>query len=221
MPKSVVDLYAPFQLSLRAGALTLRILRDEDLPAYAELQSSRIFLEDEPYYAFEWLQKEPEERLRDSLQYLWSLRAIKPDDWCLSLGVWEGDRLVGLQDVRGRKFAMLRTVGSGSYLRADAQGRGIGTLMRQMMLTFAFDHLGALRADSGALVGNDRSLAVSKRCGYELDGTEILEHAGASAEMLRVKVTPETFVRPPVPVQVDGLTPELLAMLGADEAASR
>lgn len=216
MDDALADLYAPFGLRVTAGGITLRLFRDSDLPAYAELISSRLFEEETAPHVFDWWTNEPVVRLRDGQQWLWRARAgIRPQEWTLTMGVFEGDRLIGAQDVAARDFAKLRVVDSGSYLRLDAQGHGVGTLMRQMMLVLAFDHLGAVRAESGAIVGNDSSLAVSRHCGYQLDGTAVTTNGEARVELQRVAVTPETFVRPDVDVAVSGLTTELLQQLGA------
>lgn len=216
MDDELAHLYAPFGVRISAGDITLRLFRDADLPAYADLISAPLFADEKADHVFDWWTKDPALRLRNSQQFLWTARAgIAPDSWTLTMGVFDGTRLIGSQDVSARDFAKLHVVRSGSYLRLDAQGRGIGTLMRQMMLIFAFDHLGAVRAESGAIVGNHRSLAVSRHCGYHLDGTEVMTNGEARVELQRVAVTPETFIRPDVNVQVDGLTPALGEQLGA------
>ena len=87
--------------------------------------------------------------------------------------------------------------------------------MRQMVLVLAFDHLGAVCAQSSAIVGNAASLAVSRHCGYVDDGTDVTLNGEARVELQRVKVTPSTFVRPATEVRVHGLTPQLLQQLGA------
>lgn len=220
MDDDFAHLYAPFGLRISAGDITLRLFRDTDLPAYADLISSPLFADEKADHVFDWWAKDPEARLRNSQQFLWTARAgITPESWTLTLGVFEGDRLVGSQDVSARDFASLRVVDSGSYLRLEDQGRGIGTLMRRMMLEFAFDHLGAVRAESGAIVGNHRSLAVSRHCGYHLDGRAVTMNGEARVELQRVAVTPETFIRPDVDVRVEGLTPALLAQLGLNPSA--
>lgn len=215
MEDEPADLYAPFGLMVTAGDITLRVFRDSDLPAYAELISSPLFADETALHVFDWWTRDPVVRLREGMRWLWRARAgIAPEGWTLTMGVFEGDRLIGAQDVSARDFLKLRVVDSGSYLRLDAQGRGIGTLMRQMMLVLAFDHLGAVRAESGAIISNDRSLAVSRHCGYQLDGTAVTTNGEARVELQRVVVTPETFIRPDVDVSVNGLTLELLEQLG-------
>ncbi len=220
MDDPLTDLFAPFGLRITAGDITLRLFRDSDLPAYAELVSSPLFADETAPHVFDWWTKDADVRLLNSQQFLWTARAgITPESWTLTMGVFEGDRLIGSQDVGAKDFATLRVVDSGSYLRLDAQGRGVGTLMRQMMLVFAFDHLGAVRAESGAIMGNHRSLAVSRHCGYQLDGTSVVLNGANRVELQRVVVTPDTVIRPDVDVRVQGVTPALLEQLGVSAPA--
>lgn len=209
-------LYPPFGLVLRAGALTLRMLRDADLPEYAELLRRPIFEDPQSPAMFHWYRAEPEERVRNALSFQWQLRsAIDPEQWTLPFGIWVQGRLIGCQDVSAQRFAERRTVSSGSWLTLEAHGNGYGTLMRQAMLVLAFDHLGAERAESSAAIGNDPSFGVSRACGYLDNGTQMSTLPGPVTLEQRFLVTPETFRRPGVPVEVEGLTAPLRAMLGA------
>lgn len=219
MTDELAELYPPLGLRVTAGKLTLRLLRDSDMPAYAELISARLFADEEVPYVFAWWDRDPDVRLREALQFVWTARgSIKPEAWQLQFGVFEGERLIGSQDLSATNFAKLGVVSSGSYLRLDAQGRGTGTLMRQMVLVLAFDNLGAARAESSAVIGNEASLAVSRHCGYELDGRQITTNGERRVELQRVAVTPDTFIRPTIEVNVEGLTPALCQQLGLDLA---
>ncbi len=216
----LAELYPPLGLTVSAGDLTLRLLRDADLPAYAELISARLFADEDAPHVFAWWDRDPDARQLDSLQFIWAQRSrIKPEEWNLQLGAFEADRLIGFQDLAARDFGNRRVVTSGSYLRLDVQGRGIGTLMRQMILVLAFDHLGAARAESNAGLGNEASLAVSRHCGYRLDGTQVEMNGEQRLELQRVVVTPDTFVRPVASVAVGGLTPALRRQLAAPETS--
>ena len=209
-------LHPPFGLTLRAGDLTLRTLRDADLPEYAELLRRPIFEDPQSPAMFHWYRAEPEERVRNALSFQWQLRsAVGPEKWTLPFGIWAQGRLIGCQDVSAERFAERRTVSSGSWLTLEAHGRGYGTLMRQAMLVLAFDHLGAVRAESAAGVDNAASAAVSRRCGYVDDGTQVSRQPGMNGLERRFLATPESFRRPQVPVEVEGLTAELREMLGA------
>lgn len=209
-------LYPPFGLVLRAGELTLRPLADADLAEYAALIRQPIFEDPQSAAVFGWYRAEPDVRLREALRFQWRLRsAIGPDEWTLPFGVWAGGRLIGCQDVVAARFAERRTVSSGSWLTLDAHGRGWGTLMRRAMLVLAFDHLGAERAESAAEIGNHASIGVSRSCGYVDNGVQMSTEPGPAVLQQRFLVTPEQFRRPAVPVEVEGLTDELRALLGA------
>ncbi|WP_394214819.1 GNAT family N-acetyltransferase [Brachybacterium vulturis] len=209
-------LHPPFGLVLRAGDLTLRPLTDADLPEYAALLHRPIFADPGSPSVFGWYRAEPEVRVRNALSFQWRLRsAVSPGDWTLPLGIWADGRLIGCQDIAAVRFAERRTVTSGSWLTLDAHGQGFGTLMRQAMLVLAFDHLGAQRAESAAALGNEASFGVSRACGYVEDGTQMSTLPGPTTCEQRFLATPGTFRRPGVPVQVEGLTAELRALLGA------
>jgi RimJ/RimL family protein N-acetyltransferase len=216
---SIPDLaseYPPFGLRLRAGDLTLRTLSDDDLPEYAELIRRPIFEDPASPQVFHWVRAEADARVRDALQYQWRLRTeVSPEKWTLPLGIWADGRLIGCQDIAAARFAQRRTVTSGSWLTVDAHGNGYGKLMRQAMLVLAFDHLGALRAESSAVVGNDASFAVSRACGYADNGTQMSSEPGPVTLQQRFLVTPERFRRPTQEVQVEGVTDALRALLGA------
>lgn len=208
-------LHPPFGLVLRAGGLTLRPLADADLPEYAALLRRPIFEDPGSPAMFWWYRAEPEERVRNALNFQWRLRSeMSPDGWTIPLGIWAGGRLIGCQDLSAVRFAERRTVTSGSWLTLDAHGKGYGTQMRQAMLALAFDHLGATRAESSAVIGNDASFGVSRACGYADNGTQMSTLPGQVMLEQRFLVTPETFRRPSVPVQVEGVTTPLRAMLG-------
>jgi RimJ/RimL family protein N-acetyltransferase len=156
---------------------------------------------------------------RGVLQYYWGLRAaLAPEDWTLNFLVREHGRVLGTQGVRARSFAVLREVTTGSWLTRAAQGRGVGTEMRAAVLVFAFDHLGARWAGSGAFADNLASRRVSERLGYHSDGVARYERRGEAAVMHRLRVEPDTLRRPDWTLEVDGLAP-CLPMLGAGDGA--
>lgn len=211
------ELFAPFTLRIAAGPLSLRVLRDEDFGEYAALLRRPVFEDEGADHVFPWYAVEPEERARNAVQFQWRQRAgVSPTSWSLPLGVFADGALVGTQDIAAEDFTLRRTVTSGSWLTQAVHGRGWGRLMRQAMLVLAFDHLGALRAESEAVLGNERSLGVSRTSGYVLNGTRVLLEDERIKTLQKVLVTPETFRRPEVEVEVSGLTPALRALLGAD-----
>ena len=70
---------------------------------------------------------------------------------------------------------------------------------------FAFDHLGATRACSGAFVDNPASLRVSEKLGYRPDGGNVRSRRGTRAEETRLLLTPDGFRRPGWTLRVEGL----------------
>lgn len=214
----LVDVFAPFGLEITAGDLTMRLLRDEDLPEYAELLRKPIFEDESSDLVFPWYAVDADERVRRSVQFQWSLRSqCTTERWVLSFGVFVDGRLIGMQDINAEHFAVRRAIGTGSWLTLDEHGKGYGKLMRQAVLVVAFDHLGAERAETSAVVGNLRSYGVSRGAGYADNGTEVIEENGQRKVLQRFVVTPERLRRPKVSVQVTGLTPEVRELLGAQE----
>lgn len=226
-PDPLAALYPLFGLVLRAphpdGMVTLRMFRDADFPAYAELLRKPIFADMSAPHVFPWYDMPEQQRIRNAVTFQWTQRGeCGRDRWYLNFGVWLGDQLVGAQTVEASDFAVRRVVGSGSWLTCDAQGRGLGSLMRRMVVAFAFDHLGAERAESAAVQGNSASEHTSAAVGYQPNGTGVVTIKGERRVELRFVVTPQTFRRAGMELEVTGLTPDLLSVLGAasDEPTS-
>lgn len=213
-PASLEDLFPPFALRITADDLTMRLMRDSDLPEYAALLHEPVFDPAFEHACFAWLGEDLAATAKSAVQFQWAQRAaIGGDDYEIPFGVWWKGRLVGSQGLRLKEFASLRTVDSGSWLTRSAHGQGIGTLMRQAILVFAFDHLGAERAESAPEDGNLPSLAVSKRLGYRPNGAAVVMEGGRRRLHHHMVLTPDDFVRPEVELQVEGFTPELRRML--------
>ena len=66
-PDELARLYPPLGLRVTAGDLTLRMFRDSDLTAYAELISSRLFADEDAPHVFAWWDRDPAVRQLDSL----------------------------------------------------------------------------------------------------------------------------------------------------------
>jgi RimJ/RimL family protein N-acetyltransferase len=141
------------------------------------------------------------------------LREWQADDWTLNLIAFYRGRPIGVQSVRGERFAERRTVDTGSWLGREFQGQGLGTEMRAGALSLAFDGLGAGVATSGAIEGNPQSLGVSRKLGYEVVGSHVVSPRGVPAEHTDLELRRERF-RSPVPVDLIALAP-LLPLFGA------
>jgi RimJ/RimL family protein N-acetyltransferase len=98
-------------------------------------------------------------------------------------------------------------------------GRGTGTLMRQAICVLCFDHLGFTEVTSGAFLDNPESRAVSRKVGYVENGRVRLKRRDTRAVNQQLLLTPEALVRPPHPVEVDGVA-GVRRLLGIDEQAA-
>jgi RimJ/RimL family protein N-acetyltransferase len=129
---------------------------------------------------------------------------MSPQEWTLLLGIWHEGAFVGCQDIEARDFATLKTVSTGSWLKQNVHGRGLGTEMRAAVALYAFDWLGAEVAESEAAAWNKQSLGVSRSLGYELNGVTRVNWGGQLQEAQKVRLTPATFNRPDWQLQVEG-----------------
>jgi RimJ/RimL family protein N-acetyltransferase len=199
------ELWPPFALRVTCGPLELRALRDDDLPAAVALAHRGVHPPEEMPFLHPWTDARGAELDRTFLQHHWRTRVeLTPQAWALDLGVWYDGTLVGCQGVRTRDFPVTRTGTTGSWLGAEHQGQGIGTLMRQAICVLALDHLGFAEVRSEAFEDNPASLAVSRKVGYVRDGTERLVRQGLVATNVRLTLSPDALVRPPYDVEVRG-----------------
>jgi RimJ/RimL family protein N-acetyltransferase len=113
-----------------------------------------------------------------------------------------------MQDLHAQDFAQTRHIETGSWLGLPHHGQGTGTLMRQLVVGFAFDELGALECGSGYIVGNHASAAVSRKTGYTENGRRRIVQQTTDGKVgvdeQRVLVTPASYVRPEGDVVVTG-----------------
>lgn len=209
------EVFPPFALRIGCGPISLSVLRDEDLPELVELVRGGVVAPDLPmpfltaWHEVPFAPGSPDGFPTSSLAWWWTQRAtFAPEEWRLALTVRREGRLVGMQDVHARHFAETRRVMTGSWLGLSHQGKGIGTMMRRLVVGFAFDELGADRCESGYVRGNRASAAVSRKVGYVDDGLRPIvqhtRHGTVSADEQRVAVTRATFVRPTEPVTTEG-----------------
>ncbi len=181
--------WPPAALRLRTERLELRWLDDDLLDDLVDLAAAGIHPADEMPFATPWSTLPDDELRLRTLRHHWRMRAdLSPGSWTLAFGVISDGVLVGVQDLAAAGFAVRRTVATGSWLGRAHQGRGIGTEMRRAVLSLAFDHLGAERAESGWLDGNVASERVARRLGYSGDGRRIHAIDGRRRTEQRVSI---------------------------------
>ncbi len=190
------------QLRLRTPRLELRLATIAELRALYRVAEAGIH--DPGFMPFEvaWTDDLDEESFLVHHRDL--LAAWQADDWTLNLIAFLDGFPVGSQSIAAERFAEQRAVVTGSWLGQSWQRRGLGTEMRAAVLTLAFDELAATEARSGAIDGNDASLVLSLRLGYERVGSHTVSPRGAPVEHTDLALRRDRFASP-VPVEVDGL----------------
>lgn len=215
MPEPMENLWPPFGLTVTCGPVTLTPVRDSDLPSLVALAQSGIHARTEMPFGFPWtLGSTDEVRLR-LMQYHWAQRAaMEPAPWTLETTVRFNDEIVGCQSISTRDYLITRTGETGSWLGEKHHGQGIGTLMRQTIAAFMFDHLKAAEVTSAAFTDNPASLAVSRKVGYQDNGVDRLKRRdGEVALNKKLVLTAESLSRPRHQLKVDGAS-QLQKFLG-------
>ena len=205
MTTAIGQVFPVLDLRVTSGDVELRGITDDDIVTLGALAAQGVHAPDRMPFSFPWTDVPAEDMPLNFAQYHWRTRAdFSPSGWVLNLGVWWHGELVGVQGVTTSNFVVRRTGETGSWLGADHQGQGVGTVMRQVMCVLLFDHLRFTEVTSGAFADNPASLAVSRKVGYRVNGTERYERRGELAEMTMLALRPEDLVRPDLPVEVAG-----------------
>ena len=204
-----------FDLRVRTPRLELRYPDDELLFELADLAARGVHEPDRMPFNEPWTRTPPGELESKALQHWWGTRAhLAPDDWHLPFAVIEGDHVVGCQAIFSKDFVVRRSFETGSWVGLEHQGRGVGTEMRGAVLHFGFDGLGADMAETGAFADNPESQAVTRKLGYEPNGTFVRAREGKVAEMQLFRMTREEWTtRRRDDITVEGLEP-CLTLLG-------
>jgi RimJ/RimL family protein N-acetyltransferase len=200
-------LWPLFDLSIRSARLELRLPTDDELVELAAVAKAGVHPPDEMPFAVPWSTQPSPQFERNFIKHHWAMRAEwSPDDWTLNLGTFLDGRVIGSQGFTGTRFAVYRTIATGSWLGQAFQGQGFGKEMRAAVLAFAFDHLGALRAESDAFLSNPRSAAVSRSLGYVENGLAQAAPEGHAIPTQKFLMTAEAWhSRPRDPIEVTGL----------------
>jgi RimJ/RimL family protein N-acetyltransferase len=190
------------RLRLRTARLELRLATVAELRELAHVAQSGIH--DPGFMPFElaWTDDLTEESFLD-----WHRSAVRdwrPYDWRLELVVFLNGHPIGCQALTATRFGSTRRASTGSWLGAPWQGQGLGTEMRSAVLTLLFDGLHGREAASGAIVGNEASLGVSRKLGYVETGMSSVSPRGQPVPHHDLLLTPERFRRL-VDVTIEGL----------------
>jgi RimJ/RimL family protein N-acetyltransferase len=210
------DHYPLVGLRVTTPRLTLCLPDDGQLGALADLAMDGVHDPELQPFGVPWTDESPAVRARSTVAYHWAQRGESiPAKWNLNFVALTDGVVVGTQGIRGKNFAVVREVDTGSWLGRKFHGVGIGTEMRAAVLHLAFAGLGAERATSAAFEDNGPSFRVSEKLGYVTDGTDWCERRGKRAVMRRVMLTREAWERThTVPVEIEGLTDACRAELG-------
>ena len=201
------EIFPPFGLVIRCGPVELRGLSQDDIPALTHLATRGVHNDGRPmpFSGTDWSALPPAELPLNSSRFYWRTWAeFTPERWTLPTVVRRDGEIVGCQDVRTEDFVIRRLASTGSWLGLAHQRRGTGTLMRQAICAFMFDELGATQMRTEAYADNAASLGVSRVVGYREYDRIPMVREGAAAGMVALKLTPDSFVRPVYPLEVQG-----------------
>jgi RimJ/RimL family protein N-acetyltransferase len=202
--------------------LELRLPDGELLEKLAAVAGAGVHEAGASPFTVPWTDGSPEEVTRNVFQHvLGTIAQWRPERWTLSLAVLHEGEVVGRQDLTAVDFAVTREAQTGSWLGLAHQNRGIGTEMRAAVAHLAFRGLGARTLTSGAMTGNVRSLAVSRKLGYHADGVESACVRGEARTVQRLRLDRASWeAHRQVTVGLHGLEPcrELFGAASADAA---
>jgi RimJ/RimL family protein N-acetyltransferase len=214
---AVAQIWPLFALRIVAGPLELRPVSDDDIPALVSIAAAGIHAPETMPFAFPWTDAPEADLGRNMAVYYWRTRAeLSPARWTVDFSVrWRGE-MVGVQGFSTENYLVTRTGETGSWLGLVHQGQGIGTLMRQTLCAFVFDHLDAEEVTSAAYVDNPASRAVSKKVGYSTNGRfREQRRPGELAISEKLTLSSHDLIRHEFDLQVEGV-PSVRHFLGLD-----
>ncbi len=202
-----------YGLRLRTPRLELRVPTADEVEALYEVAAAGVHPPEVMPFAVAWTDDLTHDgfiAFHHDMRESWT-----PESWNIDFGVWAGDALVGVQGIFATGFAESRTVGTGSWLGAAQQGRGIGTEMRTAVIELAFRHLGASAVTSGAFATNLASRRISEKLGYRVVGHNSMSPRGTPERHVLLRLDRADWRGPPFEVEVEGAEP-CLPLFGAD-----
>jgi len=176
-----------FDLRLTIAELELRPMTEADLLPLADLLPDDLELDPEAT-RYSGLNEATGRRVIGFQHYWRSYGTWQPQHWRLPFCVRAGAELVGVQELEGEDFPLLRTVDSSSHLVPEVRGRGIGQRMRRAVLALAFGPLQAQAAVTSAWQDNHASLGVSRALGYLPNGESLHARGEQADTMLHLRL---------------------------------
>jgi RimJ/RimL family protein N-acetyltransferase len=204
-----VEIWPPLGVRLSVSDIELTAIDDATALDLGRLAAAGIHGDALPFPT-PWSRGSAVEVARNVYTHQSGLRSrCTPEHWTLEFAARLDGTLIGLQSLEAVDFPTTRSAESGSWLGREFQGRGIGTLLRVAILSFAFDGLGAEEVRTSAWADNTASNAVTRKLGYLPNGEQVLDREGTATVMRRYRLDRATWERRSGElgqhVQMDGL----------------
>jgi RimJ/RimL family protein N-acetyltransferase len=178
-----------FGLAVRTPRLEIRLPREDEFGDLMSVIAAGIHDPATMPFTHPFTDQPLPARDRESAQWWWRQRAEwSADKWNFTGAVFVDGQPVGVQDMNAERFAVLRSVQTGSWLGRVHQGQGLGKEMRQAILHLAFAGLGAEEAHSGAFFDNEPSLGTSRSVGYQPNGESLALRRDAAARIVNLRI---------------------------------
>lgn len=186
----LADLWPLYGLTIATRRLELRLPREEELADLAGLAGRGVHPPGERPFLTPWTEGSAADRARFVLRGHWhQLADWDAAAWGLGLGVFRDGTPIGMVNLSGRDFPVVRQVTTFSWLGLGHHRQGYGTEARAGLLTLAFDHLGATAALSEVFQDNHASQGVSRHLGYRHDGISVDARDGEPVTSDRLRLT--------------------------------
>lgn len=203
------------RIEVRSGPVRLMLPTEADLAGLAEALAAGGLDDDVTRSSLVWQPDSREDAATSTITRMLGHFASAGPTWHLPLIILAGDTPIGRQDVHCDRgpFSVMREVATGSYLINTQRRRGYGVAARAGVLALSFA-LGAERACTGWLAGNEASAAVSAKLGYQVTHEQWIFQRGQRVLGARATVTADDFARAwKQPVEVTGVDDDVRAAL--------
>jgi RimJ/RimL family protein N-acetyltransferase len=206
-----VDIWPLLGLKISVSDVELAAIDDRTALDLGRLAASGIHGNALPFTT-PWSRGSDVDVARNVYRHHSGLRTVlTPESWSLEFAARLDHTLIGVQALEAEDFPTARSAESLSWLGLQWQGRGIGTLLRIAVLTFAFEGLGANEVTTRAWSDNVASSTVSRKLGYRPSGEEVLDREGTPTVLKHYRLDRATWEARPLElrphVQMDGLPP--------------